>query len=403
MDQPPDSITAERGADVIRRLVKTLPDTAGVYRMLDAQSNVLYVGKARSLKKRVTSYTQPERQSVRIQRMIAATADMAFVGTQTEAEALLLEADLIKTLKPRYNILLRDDKSYPYILVTGDHDFPMVVKHRGARKRKGDYFGPFASGSAVNETLALLQKIFMLRNCSDSIFDARTRPCLQYHIKRCTAPCVNLVSKSDYAKQVNEARDFLTGKSQTLQERYARAMQSASDATDFEAAAQYRDKIRALTTVQSKQGIIPHGIGDADLIAVHQDGGKACIQVFFFRGGQNFGNRSFCPRDDAEDTESDSLAAFLAQFYRDKNIPPLLLVSTLPAELELLEEAFSLRADRRIKIESPTRGERRKMLDFAVTNARDALRRQVEAQMSEAKLLEQVAQIFGMTAPHFIF
>lgn len=398
MEPPEQHTSLARGAALIRRLANTLPDTPGVYRMLDKDGGALYVGKARALKRRVMSYANSDRLPVRLKRMVAETQDMMFVHTHTEVEALLLESNLIKKLKPRYNVLMRDDKSFPYILITGDHDFPMVVKHRGAQKRKGTYFGPFASGMAVNRTIQTLQKAFMLRNCSDSVFAGRTRPCLQYHIKRCTAPCVDYVSREAYAAQVDEAKAFLAGKSREIQERFARAMQEASAARDYEMAARYRDRIRALTAIQAQQDINIKNLGDADVIGLYKEGGKSCIQVFFFRGGQNFGNRAYFPRHVAEDEDSDILGAFIAQFYENKPIPRQVIVSHALKERKLLEEAFASRKNvpHKVDIIVPSRGVRRRLVDFVINNARDALSREGLKLAGERELLERVAELFGL-------
>ncbi|MCB9989501.1 MAG: excinuclease ABC subunit UvrC [Rhodospirillales bacterium] len=383
----------ENGVTVIRRLVKILPDQPGVYRMLDEAGEVLYVGKAKSLKKRVVSYTRPDKLPGRLQRMITATRDMMFVTTHTEAEALLLEANLIKKLKPRYNVLLRDDKSFPYILITGDHDFPLLTKHRGAQKRKGDYFGPFANAGAVNRTIAILQKAFMLRNCSDSVFAARTRPCLQYQIKRCTAPCVNFCTKDEYAAQVRQARDFLSGESKAIQAEMAAAMQQASTAQDYEAAAGLRDRIKALAAVQGHQDINIPGMGDADVFGLFREGGRACVQVFFFRAGQNFGNRAYFPRASEEDTDGLLLSAFIAQFYANKPPPKEILVSCPPEDETLLAEALA------VSITQPRRGAKKRLADFVVRNAREALERESLKLAGEQKNREAVAELFAMAKP----
>jgi excinuclease ABC subunit C len=389
----------DRGVQTIRAYVKTLPDNPGVYRMLSEAGEVLYVGKAKSLKKRVSSYTRINMQPVRLQRMIALTRSMEFVHTHTEVEALLLESNLIKKLKPRFNILMRDDKSFPYILITGDHDYPLVTKHRGARKREGKYYGPFAGAGDVNRTIAILQRVFLLRNCSDNVFEGRTRPCLQYHIKRCTAPCVDLVSKSEYAAQVAEAEAFLEGRSDEVQRRMSDAMQAASAAMEYEAAAHYRDRIRALASIQARQDINLQGIGDVDVIALAQMGGQSCVQVFFFRGGQNYGNRSYFPRHDKEESQANVMGAFIAQFYENKPVPAEVLVSHDITERELLEAALSEKAGGRVVIARPVRGDRRKLIDFVARNAQAALERNVTQRASEEKFLEGVAELFGMDAP----
>lgn len=387
----------ERGVSRIRDLAKTLPDTPGVYRMVDKNGDVLYVGKAKALKKRVLSYTNPNKQSVRIQRMIAETADMVFVHTHTEVEALLLESNLIKKLKPRYNVLLRDDKSFPYIHIT-DHDYPLLTKYRGARDKAGDFFGPFASAGAVNHTIATLQRVFMLRNCSDNVFANRNRPCLQYHIKRCTAPCVDYVSQNEYGEQVKHAKDFLAGKSRAIQDHFADKMQAASDAQDYETAATYRDRIQALAAVQSKQDINVEGLGDADIMALYQDQGRSCVQVFFFRGGQNYGNRAYFPRHSQDDKPEDILAAFMAQFYDNKPVPPAILVSHTLPEKVLMEEAFSQKktVTHKVKIQTPAKGARKRLIDFVMKNAKDALERDNLKRTSELKNLDAVAKLFDM-------
>ncbi len=388
-----EGISLTRGADVIRDFVKTLPDQPGVYRMLDEAGEALYVGKAKSLKKRVLNYTHVGKLQPRLQRMVAATRDMMFVTTHTEAEALLLEANLIKKLKPRYNILLRDDKSFPYIFVTGDHDFPLLTKHRGAQKRGGDYFGPFASAGAVNRTITILQKAFMLRNCSDHVFAARTRPCLQYQIKRCTAPCVGLCSKEAYADQVRQARGFLSGKSKAVQEELAAAMQRASDKRDYETAAQLRDRIKSLSAVQGQQDINIAGMGDADVLGLYRAGGRTCVQVFFFRAGQNFGNRAYFPRVSDEETDGAVLSAFAAQFYENKPAPKLVLFSHEPDNEELLSEALGA------ALLKPQRGAKKRLIDFVVRNAHEALDREALKLAGEKKNMEGVAALFDMSAP----
>lgn len=390
----------ERGAETIRAYVKTLPEKPGVYRMLNARGDVLYVGKARALKKRVVTYSHVMKLPNRLKRMVAETTSMEFIVTNSEVEALLLESNLIKKLQPRFNILLRDDKSFPYILLTQDHDFPQVKKHRGARGSDGEYFGPFASAGAVNHTIDLLQRIFRLRNCTDSYFATRKRPCLQYHIKRCTAPCVGRISKAEYAHSVDQARDFLTGKSSALQEDFRRRMEEASENMEYEVAAEYRDKIASLSSIQAHQDINVEGLKDVDVVAFHQREGKTCIQVFFFRGGQNFGNRSYFPRHDAEVTPATIMANFLAQFYEGKPIPPEIMVGQMPVERELLEEALAERAKagRRISISMPVRGQRKRLLDFVERNAKEALERHLLERKGEAQLLEGVATLFDMEA-----
>ncbi len=387
-----------KGAAIIDAFVKTLPGMPGVYRMLNTAGDVLYVGKAKNLKKRVIAYTQPEKHSIRIQRMIAATVTMEFTTTHTEAEALLLEANLIKKLKPRYNILLRDDKSFPYILITGDHDFPQVTKHRGARDRAGEYFGPFASGYAVNETLAVLHKAFLLRNCSDNVFALRTRPCLQYQIKRCTAPCVGKVSREEYAAQVDMARAFLEGRSRKIQEDFAAKMQAASDRMNFEEAAEYRDRIRALTQIQAEQTVHVDGMESADVHVIHRAGGRSCVQVFFFRAGQNFGNRAYFPRHEADEETADILAAFIAQFYTNKPIPREIVLSDGIAAKDVLAEALRSKAGHKVTLTVPQRGDKKTLVDMALKNAREALARRQATEDAQEALLEKLAAVFGLDA-----
>lgn len=386
----------ELGARIIKGYVKKLPDTPGVYRMLCEGGEVLYVGKAKSLKKRVVNYTRPETLPIRLQRMISITRAMEFVHTHTEAEALLLESNLIKKFNPKYNVLLRDDKSFPYILMTEDHDFPQVVKHRGAKKRKGQYYGPFASAGDVNRTIGVLQRVFLLRNCSDGYFAQRTRPCLQYHIKRCTAPCVGKVSKKEYARQIMEAQDFLDGKSQAVQTRMVEKMQTACSAQNYEAAAVYRDRIQALSSIHARQDINVAGLGNVDVMALAQKEGRSCVQVFFFRGGRNYGNWSYFPRHDRDEEPANVMAAFMAQFYENKLVPKNVLVNVLPEEKALLEEAFSSKVSHKVVISKPQRGGRKRIVDFALRNAREALARNLVEKAGEAKLLAGVADLFGM-------
>ncbi len=364
--------------------------------MMGEDGEVLYVGKARNLKNRVSNYAAGRGHSNRIALMIALTRSMEFVVTETETEALLLEANLIKRLKPRFNILLRDDKSFPYILIRRDHSAPQLLKHRGARKAKGDYFGPFASVGAVNHTLNTLQKAFLLRTCSDSVYEGRTRPCMLYQIKRCAGPCVDLVQPDAYAELVDEAQAFLRGKSNALREDLQTRMQTASDALDFETAARLRDRIRAIAAVTTDQGINPAGVEEADVIAVAQDGGRSCVQVFFFRVGQNWGNQSFFPKHDQDAEPDEVLAAFLAQFYDDKPAPGQILLSHPVAEAELLGEALSLRAERRVSLATPQRGEKRKLVDQTLRNAREALARRLSESASQAQLLAGVQRIFEL-------
>lgn len=388
------------GAGVIREKVKTLPNSPGVYRMMNAKGDVLYVGKARDLKKRVTAYTQPYRQANRIQRMISETAAMEFVTTHTEVEALLLEANLIKRYMPRYNVLLRDDKSFPYILITGDHPAPQLAKHRGARNRPGEYFGPFASAGAVNRTIVALQRAFLLRPCSDSIFASRTRPCLQFQIKRCAAPCVGRITEADYHGLVQEAHDFLTGKSDAVKLRMSSEMQQASEKLEFETAARLRDRIQALAAIQSRQDINLENVEEADIIAAHQEeSGHSCVQVFFFRNHSNYGSRAYFPAHDRTAEVKDILAAFMGQFYENKTPPRLILVNETPAEAALLAEALTLRAGRKVEILAPQRGDKRKALEHALLNAKDALTRRMAESASQTRLLAALAELFKMEQP----
>lgn len=380
--------SAEKGADAIKSRLPNLPTSPGVYRMLNEHGDVLYVGKAKNIRKRVTSYASPQRQSIRIQRMISQTIELEIVKTETEAEALLLESDLIKRYAPRYNILLRDDKTFPMILITGDHDYPQIVKYRGARSRKGEYFGPFASVWAVNDTLGLLQRAFLLRTCSDSVFSNRTRPCLLYQIKRCSGPCVDRVSKPDYLSLVDEAREFLTGDSQRIQRKLAEKMQSASDALEFEMAAQYRDRIQALTRVQSKHEAVSAGLDEADVIALHHDSGQTCVQVFFFRGGRSYGNRAYFPSHAKENTPEEILEAFVGQFYARTKPARMILTSHILPNHALVEEALKVRAERKVEIRVPSRGEKKRIMAQAVLNARDALARRMSESASQRRLLE---------------
>ena len=380
---------------VIRDYLKRLDDSPGVYRMLDAKGDVLYVGKARSLKKRVASYAKPITHDARIGRMVAATCSMMFLTTETETEALLLEQNLIKQLKPRYNVLLRDDKSFPAIQVTAGHAFPQIRKHRGPRKEAGRYFGPFASAGSVNRTLNQLQKAFLLRSCSDSMFAGRTRPCLLHQIKRCSAPCVGLIDEADYAVMVENAVLFLSGRSTKVQEQLAEAMAAASRAMEFERAAAVRDRIRALTNVQANQGINPEGVEEADVVALHQEGGQACVQVFFIRAHQNWGNRAYFPRTGGAEP-AEILEAFLGQFYDNKTPPRQILVSHDPDNADLLAEALSGKLGRRVVIARPRRGEKAGLVEQAARNAREALGRRMAESASQAALLEALGEAFGL-------
>jgi excinuclease ABC subunit C len=384
------------GPEVIQELVKRLPNRPGVYRMINATGDVLYVGKARSLKKRVSNYAQGRFHTNRIGRMVRDTATMEFVVTRTETEALLLEANLIKRLRPRFNVLMRDDKSFPYILLTGDHPAPGIFKHRGARSRKGDYFGPFASAGAVGRTINSLQRAFLLRTCADSVFESRTRPCLLYQIKRCSGPCTGEIDSAGYGELVQEARDFLSGRSSKIKAQIASAMQEASDDLDFERAAIYRDRLAALSHVQSHQGINPESVDEADVFAIHQEGGHYCVQVFFFRTGQNWGNRAYFPKADAAMEPAEVLSSFLAQFYDDKPVPRTMLLSQPVDEQELLSDALSTRAGHKVAISVPQRGEKKDLTDHALQNAREALGRRLAETSTQARLLEGLAQTFGL-------
>lgn len=384
------------GADVIQTLVKRLPNSPGVYRMMNAAGDVLYVGKARSLKKRVTNYAQGRFHTHRIGRMVRETATMEFVVTRTETEALLLEANLIKRLRPRFNVLMRDDKSFPYILLTGDHPSPGIFKHRGARSRKGDYFGPFASAGAVDRTINALQRAFLLRSCTDSVFESRTRPCLLYQIKRCSGPCTGEISPADYAELVAEAKAFLSGRSQGVKADISGAMQRAAEDLDFERAAIYRDRLAALSHVQSHQGINPQSVDEADVFAIHQEGGQTCIQVFFFRTGQNWGNRAYFPKADPALEPGEVLGSFLAQFYDDKPAPRAILLSRAVDEQELLAEALSTKAGHKVQVSVPQRGEKKDLTDHALQNAREALGRRLAETSTQARLLGGFAETFGL-------
>lgn len=384
---------------VIRDYLRRIEDRPGVYRMLDPRGEVLYVGKAASLRKRVASYAKPAGHDARIARMVASTASMMFLTTETETEALLLEQNLIKQLKPRYNVLLRDDKSFPNIIVTGDHPFPQIKKHRGLRKDPGRYFGPFASAGSVNRTLNQLQKAFLLRSCSDSMFAGRTRPCLLHQIKRCSAPCVGLIGEADYRVLVEDAVLFLTGRSTRVQEQLAGAMTEASRAMEFERAALIRDRIRALTNVQATQGINPEGVEEADVIALHQEGGHACVQVFFIRAHQNWGNRAYFPRTVSGAEPGEILEAFIGQFYGNKTPPRLILASHPPDNAGLLAEALTAQLGRKVAILVPQRGEKAGLVEHAGRNAREALARRMAEGASQAALLEGLAEAFGLDGP----
>ncbi len=387
------------GVAAIEAALPTLPLAPGVYRMLDAEGNALYVGKAKSLRKRVSAYTQPARLPERLRRMVNETVAVEVVTTHTEAEALLLESNLIKRLKPRFNIVLRDDKSYPWLLLTADHPFPQLTKHRGSQSRKGHYYGPYASAWAVNQAITALQRAFLLRTCSDTVFANRTRPCLLHQIKRCAAPCVGRIDQAAYAELVAQARRFLAGDTTALQAELARDMEAAAEALDFERAAVIRDRIRGLTHVQSSDVVNPAELGDADVIACHTAGGQSCVQVFFVRGGRNNGNRAHFPAHAKADEEGEVLAAFLGQFYDDKPPPRLVLLSHPIPEIALVAEALSLRAGRKVEIAVPQRGPKRAVVEHALSNAREALERRLAESTAQAALLQGVARVFGLSAP----
>ena len=395
-EQPKVEQPVPVGHDVIQGYLKTLDSSPGVYRMLDRESRVLYVGKARNLRARVSNYARPTGHSARIARMISMTASMMFLTTRTETEALLLEQNLIKQLKPKFNVLLRDDKSFPNILVTGDHAFPQIKKHRGAKKQKGEYYGPFASAGAVNRTLNQLQKVFLLRNCTDSMFDSRTRPCLLYQIKRCSGPCVGLISEADYAQSVKDAERFLTGKSTDIQAKLAGQMQQASEEMEFERAAALRDRIRAMTQVQTAQGINPRGVTEADIVALHMEQGQACVQVFFIRANQNWGNRDFYPRVGADVDAAEVLEAFLGQFYDTKEPPRQLILSNEIENPDLMAEALSGKLGRKVELLVPQRGEKAELVDSALRNARESLARKMAESATQAKLLRGLAEAFEL-------
>ena len=404
MDEPSDSAdiddnekpAIDRGADVIRAYAKSLPDSPGVYRMLSKAGDVLYVGKAKSLTKRVRSYATVKNLSVRIQRMVALTHSMEFVHTHTEVEALLLESNLIKKLKPRYNVLLRDDKSFPNILVTNKHAYPQIKKHRGAKKEKGAYFGPFASAGAVNRTLNQLQRVFLLRNCTDTEFENRTRPCLQYQIKRCSGPCCGKVSDADYAQTVRDAQEFLQGRTKRIQETLAAQMQAASDALEFERAAALRDRIQALTQVQSAQGINPQATPEADVIALHTDGGQACVQVFFYRANQNWGNHDYYPRISGDEDLSEVMEAFVGQFYANREPAKLVILSHGLDNDELMADALAEKAGRKVEVIIPQRGEKAELVHNALRNARESLARKMSETATQARLLKGLTEAFDL-------
>ncbi len=387
------------GHDVIQAYLKTIDASPGVYRMLDAESRVLYVGKARNLRARVSNYARPSGHSGRIARMIANTASMMFLTTKTETEALLLEQNLIKQLKPKFNVLLRDDKSFPNILVTAEHGYPQIKKHRGAKKEKGAYYGPFASAGAVNRTLNQLQRVFLLRDCSNAMFESRTRPCLQHQIKRCSAPCVGKISQEEYQQTVKDAEKFLSGKTTDIQARLARDMNEASEAMEFERAAALRDRIKALTQVQTAQGINPKGVSEADIIALHMADGQACVQVFFIRANQNWGNRDYYPRVGADVDAAEVLEAFIGQFYDTREPPPQLILSNEIENPDLMANALTGKLGRKVELLVPQRGEKAELVDGALRNARESLARKMAETATQTKLLKGLEEAFELPKP----
>ncbi len=387
------------GHALIQDYLRQLDRSPGVYRMLDAQGAVLYVGKARDLRARVSNYARPSGHSARIARMIRETCSMMFLTTRTETEALLLEQNLIKQLKPRYNVLLRDDKSFPNILVAKSHAYPQIKKHRGAKSEKGDYYGPFASAGAVNRTLTQLQRVFLLRNCTDATFESRTRPCLLFQIKRCSAPCVGRISEQDYGALVSDAERFLQGKTTMIQANLARDMAQAAEDMEYERAAALRDRIKALTAVQSVQAINPKRVAEADIVALHMDSGQACVQVFFIRGNQSWGNRDFYPRLGGVESPAEVMQAFLLQFYDDKPPPRMILLSHAPDEPDLTRQVLSERAGRRIVIGVPQRGEKFELVENALRNARESLARRMSESATQLRLLEGLGEAFDLPAP----
>ncbi|SJM48817.1 Excinuclease ABC subunit C [Brevundimonas diminuta 3F5N] len=387
-----------QAAELIADEARRAPDKPGVYRMYGEDGACLYVGKAKSLKKRVVQYAQGRFHTQRIGLMVSLTRSMELVVTASETEALLLESNFIKKLKPRFNVLLRDDKSFAELMIRRDHRAPQVRKHRGAHTIPGDYFGPFASTWAVNHTLNTLQKAFLLRSCSDSVYETRTRPCMLHQIKRCSAPCTGLISLEDYGDLVTEAEQFLRGKSRAVIGRLSQEMQAASDDLDFETAARVRDRIRALSAIAMENSVNAEGVAEADVFALHAEGGQACVQVFFYRAGQNWGGRAYFPRVDKTDSDPEILAAFLGQFYEDKPVPRLILSNVRPHELELLEEAFSMKAEHRVEIARPQRGGKASLVDHALTNAREALGRKLAENSAQGKILDEVCEAFGLDA-----
>lgn len=396
MESQDNDVPTLRGVDVIKDNLKRLPGRPGVYRMFGDGGEVLYVGKARDLKARVSNYARLGGHTQRIARMISMTRRMEFVVTESETEALLLEASLIKSLKPRFNVLLRDDKSFPYILIRRNHEAPQIKKYRGAKHNEGDYFGPFASAGAVMQTLDTLQKAFLLRTCEDSVFNARTRPCMLHQIKRCSAPCVGLISKEDYTELADEAADFLRGKGADLQKRLASEMDAAAEAMEFETAARLRDRIRALAHVRATQDVNPDGLEEADVFAIAMEGGVSCVQVFFIRAGQNWGATAHYPRHDSEQTMEEVLAAFLVQFYDKRPPPKLILVNEMPEQARLIGEALELKVDRRIEIRRPERGSKRDLVTQAERNASEAVTRKLAETASQARLLDEVQKVFDL-------
>jgi excinuclease ABC subunit C len=397
---PPAATPLADGLAVIEAALATMPGSPGVYRMLNAKGEALYVGKARSLKKRVVAYTQVARLPERLRRMVFETRSMEIMTTASEAEALLLEANLIKRLRPRFNIVLRDDKSYPWLALTEDHPFPQIAKHRGERRKGASYWGPFASVWAVNQTITALQRVFLLRSCRDTVFDSRTRPCLLFQIKRCSAPCVGRIAPEDYAALVADAKQFLSGGIPSIQKRLATEMESAAEALEFERAAALRDRIRGLTHIQGRDRINLDGVGDADVVALHQMAGQSCVQVFFFRGGRNNGNRPyFLSHTKSEQTPEEVLSAFLGQLYDDFAPPPLILLSHEPDDAALLAEALSLKAGRKVELHRPQRGEKKDIVEHAATNAREAIERRMAEGAAQGELLAGVARVFDLAAP----
>ena len=396
--QPQDVLPVPQGHEVIQAYLNTLDGSPGVYRMLDHESRVLYVGKARNLRARVSNYARLSGHSGRIARMISMTTSMMFLTTRTETEALLLEQNLIKQLKPKFNVLLRDDKSFPNILVTAEHDYPQIKKHRGAKKEKGSYYGPFASAGAVNRTLNQLQRVFLLRDCSNSVFESRTRPCLQFQIKRCSAPCVGKISPTDYQQTVSDAEKFLNGKSTDIQGRLAKDMALASEEMEFERAAALRDRIKALTQVQTTQGINPKGVSEADIIALHLDSGQACVQVFFIRANQNWGNHDYYPRVGPDVDAAEVLEAFVGQFYDTREPPKQVILSNDIENLDLMADALSIKLGRKVEVMVPKRGEKADLVDGAMRNARESLARKMAETASQVRLLKGVAEAFDLPA-----